>query len=146
MQKNEPPIVIEQKFDNPIETVWAAITDLDRMRQWYFENIPAFKAEVGFETRFEVNAGERVFPHCWKVTAVKPPELIAYDWRYEGYPGDSRLQIELFRQAVGTRLKLTHSVSESFPQDIPEFKRESGIAGWNYFIGTRLKEYLEKNR
>jgi hypothetical protein len=39
---------------------------------------------------------------------------------------------------------LTVEVLEDFPDDIPEFRRESCIGGWNYFINHRLKEYLDK--
>jgi len=31
-----------------------------------------------------------------------------------------------------------------FPDDIPEFKRESGVEGWNYLIKKSLKAFLEK--
>jgi hypothetical protein len=41
-------------------------------------------------------------------------------------------------------LRLTYIVIEKFPEDIPEFTRESGMVGWNYFIRKKLKEYLEK--
>jgi len=40
---------------------------------------------------------------------------------------------------------LSTEISESFPLDIPEFKRESCVEGWTYFIKKRLKEYLDKN-
>lgn len=43
-------------------------------------------------------------------------------------------------------LKLTHQVMESFPQDIPEFLRESGVKGWNYFIGESLKKFLDEGK
>jgi hypothetical protein len=33
---------------------------------------------------------------------------------------------------------------QSFPGHIPEFKRESCLAGWQYFIRERLKKFLEK--
>jgi len=33
-------------------------------------------------------------------------------------------------------------VLEDFPQDIPEFKRESGLAGWTYLILESLQKYL----
>ncbi len=33
---------------------------------------------------------------------------------------------------------------EKFPDNIPEFKRESDVAGWNYFIKDSLKEFLEE--
>jgi hypothetical protein len=52
---------------------------------------------------------------------------------------------ELFKEGDGTRLRLTHIVLKDFPDDIPEFKRESGLAGWRYFLGERLKAYLQKN-
>jgi len=59
---------------------------------------------------------------------------IIYNWKYEGYPGDSFVMFELFEQKKLTKLKLTHRGLESFPQDMPEFSRESGIAAWTYFI------------
>jgi hypothetical protein len=44
-----------------------------------------------------------------------------------------------------TKLTLSVEVQEDFPESIPEFKRESCIGGWNYFINNRLKEYLKNN-
>jgi len=143
MRKDEKPIVVEQTFNATIDTVWKAITEIDLMRQWYFENIPSFKAEVGFETQFNVTSQGREFLHMWKVTEVVPQKKLTYNWKYENYPGDSFVVFELFKQNNSTRLKLTTHVRESFPDDIPEFKRESCIAGWEYLIGKRLREYLE---
>ncbi len=144
MKKIDEPIIVEQTFNVSIEVVWKSITEIDLMRQWYFENIPEFKAEVGFEIQFNVNSQGRDFPHRWKVTEVEPLKKIAYNWKYDGYQGDSLVMFELFKQDNFTKLKLTHTVLESFPDNIPEFKRESGIAGWEYFIKKSLKDYLEK--
>ncbi len=44
---------------------------------------------------------------------------------------------ELSKHDDSTKLKLTHSVRESFPEDIPEFSGESCIAGWEFFLGQR---------
>lgn len=143
MRKEDEPVVVEQIFDRPSDVVWNAITRIDQMRQWYFPNIPAFKAEVGFETRFNVQNEGRDFLHLWKVTEVVPKKKLVYDWRFEGYAGDSFVVFELFEQDNSTKLKLTCHVRESFPQDVPEFKRESCVAGWDYFIRKSLKEYLE---
>lgn len=63
---------------------------------------------------------------------------------YEGYPGDSFVSFELSDEGDKTWLRLTHQVTESFPQDIPEFTRESCLGGWNFFIGENLKEFLEE--
>ena len=145
MRKTDKPIIVEQTFNTSIDTVWNSITEIDQMRQWYFENIPSFKPEVGFETQFNVQSQDRNFPHMWKVTEVVPLKMITYNWKYEGYQGDSFVMFELFKQNNLTKLRLTHQVQESFPEDIPEFSRESGVEGWTFFIKKSLKEFLEKN-
>lgn len=113
------------------------------MHQWYFEKIPSFKPEVGFKTQFNIKSGERNFLHNWEVLEVIPHKLIKYNWKYENYPGDSNVTFELLAENNKTKLKLTVEVLEDFPQNIPEFKRESCIGGWEYFIKDRLKKYLE---
>ena len=94
MRKNDEPIIVEQTFNTSIDTVWNSITEIDQMRQWYFENIPSFKPEVGFETQFNVQSQDRNFLHMWKVTEVVPLKMIIYNWKYEGYPGDSFVVFE----------------------------------------------------
>jgi uncharacterized protein YndB with AHSA1/START domain len=144
MRKGDEPIVIEQSFNSAVEKVWNAITDVNQMRQWYFENIPSFKPEVGFKTQFEVKGQSRSFLHMWEVTEVIPEKKIAYNWKYDGLQGDSAVVFELFDQNNLTTLTVTHHILESFPEEIPEFARESGVAGWTFFIGKNLKQYLEK--
>ena len=144
MKKTENPVVVEQTFNASIEKVWDAITDINQMHQWYFDNIPAFEARVGFETQFNVQSEERNFLHKWKVTEATPKEKIAYMWTFAGYPGEGLVVFELFSQKNSTLLRVTNHGLESFPQDVAEFERESCIAGWTYFIQKRLKEYLEK--
>jgi uncharacterized protein YndB with AHSA1/START domain len=143
MKHNEEPIVVEQMMDATAEAVWDAITQVDQMRRWYFDNIPSFKPEVGFETRFVIHNEDRKFPHVWTVTDVVPMKLISYDWRYEGYAGDSFVTFELSSHENLTKVRLTHQVRESFTADIPEFTRESGVAGWKYFINDRLRAFLK---
>lgn len=145
MRKNEKPIVVEHTFNATVAAVWNAITVLDQMRQWYFKDIPSFKPEVGFETQFMVQGQERNFLHMWKITEVVPRKSIEYNWKYEGYPGNSCVVFELFKVDGLTKLRLTHRVLEDFSGDIPEFSRESGIRGWSFLIGKNLKEFLEKN-
>ncbi len=144
MKKTDDPIVVEQSFDQSIEIVWDAITVLDKMKQWFFDNIPSFERVVGFETRFDIQVEDQIFPHLWKLIAVVPNEIITYDWKYEGYPGSSVVVFELFENGNRTILRLTATVIENFPDNIPAFKRESCIEGWNYFIKKRLKNYLEQ--
>jgi uncharacterized protein YndB with AHSA1/START domain len=143
MKKEDKPVVVEETFNKSVEEVWSAITELDQMVKWYFDNIPEFKPEVGFETKFIVKSEERTFPHLWKIVEVIPNKKIKYNWKYENYPGDSYVTFELFDEEGSTKLVVTNEVVEDFPNDIPEFKRESCKAGWNYFIKERLKNFLD---
>ncbi len=144
MKLFENPIEVKQTFPIPAETVWRAITDVTQMRQWFFEQIPAFEPAAGFHTEFDVQSGGRHFLHIWTVTDVEPLKRIRYDWRYRGYPGNSFVTFELTEQDSITTLTVTHTAREDFPNDVPEFQRESGVEGWTFFITHRLKLFLEK--
>lgn len=138
------PIQVEQTFKVSGATLWNAITQHEQMIQWYFENIPSFEATVGFKTGFNVNSGERDFYHLWEVTEVIPQQKIVYNWKYTDYEGDSNVYFEIIAQdEQSTTLRLTHEVVEAFDQNIPEFKPESCLGGWTYFIKERLVGFLK---
>ena len=137
------PIIVEQTYSASKAAVWRAITDRDQMVQWFFDTIRDFKAEVGFETEFTFNAEGVDYIHLWKVTAAEPELRMVQEWRYGGYAGQSTVSWEIDEVPAGTRLKLTHSGFEAYPQDIVAFQRASGLAGWTYFLQTSLKSYLE---
>lgn len=143
MKTTEEPIVIEQTFEASIKTVWKAITELEQMQKWYFEQISAFSPVEGFETQFTVHVNDKSFHHMWKVTEVSTNRKISYKWKYSGIPGDSVLTFELSDFKNGAKLKIEHRVIEDFPEGVPEFSRESGIAGGTYFIKESLKSFLD---
>jgi len=140
---NDQPILIEQIFKQPIEVVWKAITEKNQMIQWFFNSIPDFKAEVGYKTQFLIENDGRKFTHLWEIIEVIPKRKIVYDWRYKEYEGKGKVYFELFEENDQTLLRLTSTGIETFTADIPEFKREAGVNGWNYFIRQSLKTYLE---
>lgn len=143
MKKSDKPIIVEQVFNTSKTDLWKALTDINEMKKWYFENLPDFKPVKGFKTSFNVVSNGRNFLHEWEVTEVVPGERIAYGWRFEGYSGLSTTDFYIKEEGERVRLILTVTVQEDFPEDIEEFKRESCIGGWNYFINERLKNYLE---
>ncbi|MCT4602414.1 MAG: SRPBCC domain-containing protein [Marinifilum sp.] len=143
MTKDTIPVITEQIFTKSKEQVWKAITDPDEMCQWFFEDMPDYKAEVGFETKFNVDAGGREFMHLWKITEVVPFEKLVCKWEYEGYDGIAYVSYEFFDEKGGCKIRVTVTGIETFSDDVPEFRRESCEEGWNYFI-KRLQEYLDK--
>lgn len=136
------PIIVEETYGASVDQVWKAITNLEEMKKWYFDIIPEFKAEVGFKTHFLVENDGRKFTHCWEVTEVVPNQKITYTWTFSEYNGSGYTTWELSDEGDSTRLTLTNVVTDPYPADIPEFKRESGVAGWNYFVKQQLKNYL----
>lgn len=61
-----------------------------------------------------------------------------------GVEGASVATFEIIPEGEGqARLRLTHTGGETFSQEIPEFDREAGVAGWTWFLKDSLKKYLE---
>lgn len=138
------PFVIERTYNAPPKKVWRAITDKNEMKQWYFD-LAEFKLEVGFEFQFLGGKDEKSqYLHICKITEVVPEKKLTYSWRYDGYAGNSFVTFELFDEGNKTRLKLTHKGLETFPANISDFAKENFVAGWTSFIGTSLKEFVEK--
>ena len=142
MEERKVPIVVEQQLNANAAEVWKAITSQPEMIQWFFEEIPEFRAEEGFETRFTVDTGERKFEHLWKITAVERGRMIKYHWSYSEYPGAGMVVFEIAANEGGTRIRLTNEGLHTFPEEVPEFSRANCEGGWQYFIQDRLRKYF----
>ena len=139
------PIIVESQFDVDRDVLWKAISEHGMMVQWFFEEIPDFRPEVGFETSFNIAAVERDYFHLWKITEVVSGKKIVYDWQYKDVPGQGVVTFQLIDVPGSDRVKLqvTNEGLDSFPNEVPEFTVESCVGGWNYFINERLKSFLE---
>ena len=135
-------VVVERTFNAPVAKVWKALTDVDQMREWYFD-LKEFNPTVGFEFEFVVEHEGNRYHHLCRVTEVIPEKKIAYTWRYKDQPGDSLVTLELFAEGDKTRLKLTHSGIETFPKT-PAYARKNFENGWTQIIGTELKQFVER--
>lgn len=137
------PFVIERVLNASIEKVWNALTDKDEMKKWYFD-LDAFNPELGFHFKFAGKGakGEEYIHFC-EITELVPQKKIAYSWRYEGYHGNSVVRFELTAKGDKTHLKLTHEGLETFPQDNPDFAKDSFSKGWTELIGTLLPTFLK---
>jgi uncharacterized protein YndB with AHSA1/START domain len=144
MNASDEPSVTAQIFEASLAEVWAAISEVEQMRRWFFANIEAFEPYEGFKTKFTIENEGRSFPYVWKVTKAAPMRLLSYTWKYQKYQGDSEVIFELSKQHHQTKLTLTHQVTASFQEGIPEFSRQSCKSGWMFFIKQELKRYLEE--
>jgi uncharacterized protein YndB with AHSA1/START domain len=136
------PFVIEQTYNAPVSRVWDAITNNDKMKEWYFQ-LEEFKPEVGFKFTFWGGSKDKSYLHLCEVTDVVPGRKLTHSWKYDGYPGESFVTWELFDEGDKTRLRLTHAGLETFPAE-KDFARESFSKGWTYITGTSLKNFVEQ--
>jgi uncharacterized protein YndB with AHSA1/START domain len=134
-------VIMERILNAPVGRVWAALTEVDQMREWYFD-LKEFIPRVGFEFEFVVEHEGNRYHHLCRITEVIPERKISYTWRYQGDPGNSLVMFELFPDGNKTRLKLTHTGIETFPKT-PAYARKNFETGWNVLIGSELKQFVE---
>jgi uncharacterized protein YndB with AHSA1/START domain len=134
------PLIKEFMYNVPIEKVWWALTDKDAMKTWYFSQLQKFEPVVGFHFEFENADAE--YQKEWIVTKVTEGKTLAHSWAYKGYPGKSEVIFDLFSEGTQTRLRITQTHLESFP-DHTHFKRERFERGWDNLLGQNLKHILE---
>jgi uncharacterized protein YndB with AHSA1/START domain len=134
-------LIVECDFEATQAEMWDALVNIDKIRKWYF-NIAEFSPEVGFEFEFNGGSKAQTYVHKCRITIAEAPRRLAYTWCYENYEGNSFVSFELFEKTKRqTRLKLTHTGLETFPQQA-DFARESFQAGWEYIINTSLKGFI----
>lgn len=135
-------VVVEKLLDAPASTVWSALTDKDKMKQWYF-TLDDFKAEVGFVFRFtgKGSKGES-YLHTCKILDVVPNERLSHTWTYDGVEGHSIVTFELKDEGGKTKLTVTHTGLDSFPKGNPDFAPASFNGGWTALITVNLPKYL----
>ncbi|MFD0766964.1 SRPBCC domain-containing protein [Mucilaginibacter lutimaris] len=138
------PLVVERTLNAPVSQVWQALTDNEKMKQWYFK-LESFEPRIGFEFSFagQGSTGEK-FTHNCRITAVEPEKKLSYTWAYDGFPGSSEVSFELFPEGDKTLVRITHTGLDSFTQNGPDFGVDSFTKGWNHILGISLKNFVEK--
>jgi len=130
-------LVIERTYAASPERIWQALTDHDKLNQWFFK-LPDFKAEPGFEFRLADTNGKD--KHQCRMPEVVPGKRLTYEFTNLHVAGDSRVSWELFGEGGGTRVKVTHSGLDTFP-DTPGYQRKDYQGGWTYLVNS-LAKYL----
>jgi len=141
---NTAPLLFERTFNAPAAKVWAAITQKEQMKQWYFD-LKEFIPEPGFEFSFLGGPPDGIqYLHLCKILEVVPGKKLSHSWRYDGYEGDTVVTWELFDEGDKTTVKLTHAGLHTFPASNPDFAPYNFNEGWTNILGTSLRYYLEK--
>jgi uncharacterized protein YndB with AHSA1/START domain len=134
----------ERRLDHPPEKVWRALTEPDRLREWFPTDIEGERklgARIRFVFRADAPRAEdmpELLEHDPKdldgeFTEFDPPRLLAYTW------GDEDLRWELEPAAEGCRLIFTHTFDErsGIPHPAGPLKRAARDAsGWEVCLAS----------
>lgn len=135
--QSTPRLALERTYPQSPEQVWAAWTDPQALRQWFFPAdvpgvaIPKFDVRPGGEYRIEFAAGAAMEAHVAVGTfrEVVPGRRLVFTWDWQGQPPmGSVVHVELEKAGNGTRLTLRH---EGLPgQEAADLHR----LGWNAIL------------
>jgi uncharacterized protein YndB with AHSA1/START domain len=121
---------VDEMFEQPIDAVWRALTDPERLARWLMEN--DFEPRVGhkFTLREAPTAQWRGWMEC-QVLELDPPRRMVWSWS-SGMQGETttRVTFELRPEGRGTHLVLRHD------GDADATRRESLGGGWKRRLGA----------
>jgi len=99
-----PPIVLSIETPADRDVAWEALTDPDRVAEWFTDASPVGRAGDDYRLDFgdsavqgsivEVDRGRR-FSHTWRWEASEPEDETLVTWTVEALPkGGSRISLE----------------------------------------------------
>lgn len=136
-------IKVSSTYSFPVEKVWNAITKPEEMKKWYFF-VHNFELKEGNVFTFYEKESGGTYLHQCEILQIIPEKLFEHTWEHPSHSkGKSWLKWELEAvDAAHTQLTLTHSGLENFADAGPEFAPENYEGGWDAFVKTSLKNYL----
>jgi uncharacterized protein YndB with AHSA1/START domain len=101
-------VVLRRRYDAPIEDVWDACSDPDRLKRWFLP--VSGDLRLGGRFQIEGNAGGEIL-RC------EPPRLLAVSWVYGDNPADE-VELRLTPADGATVLELEHASAPGTPDGL----------------------------
>ena len=140
----------EVEYAHPVESVWSALTDPERMGLWImnFDNDVGemrtdFSPVVGASYRMDARQGRGWRGYVvGKVLEVVPRERLAITWAHSPYQdaNPARIEFTLAATAKGTRLRMMQT---GFPGVKGWFVMKGAQLGWRKMLNDSLRAVLD---
>lgn len=121
----------ERQIAQPVERVWAALTEPEELKTWFYPFVGTLAAGETVVIPWDEDGGLTS-----KIVEFDPPKVFAWTWHKPGEP-ESIVRWELSPESTGTKFVLTHSLpvlAANEPTDT--------LAGWQEHIDTMV-DHLE---
>jgi uncharacterized protein YndB with AHSA1/START domain len=116
----------ELRIEARPETVFAFLTDPDKMTRWKGDSAQLDARPGGV---YRVQIGQAIV--VGEFVELDPPHRVVFTWGWEGNddvpPGSSTVEVTLMPDGEATILRLVH-------RDLPEEQRAEHDGGWKYFL------------
>lgn len=133
-------IELQRHYDAPVDDVWNAITDPDRLGRW----LKPVTGDFRLGGSFELDGGEH-----GEILACDPPQRLRVSWLFgpeaDEWPGTSEVEVRLSRDpAGGTAFELVHAAAVGEPM-FPTYGPGAGGVGWDLHL-LALAGYLAERK
>lgn len=132
---SELKIVFEIEIEAPPEKVWAKLTSLEGMNEWFSKKL-TFEFRVGGRFQMDVSIpGDGDFTFFGEVVTIDPPHELAFTWieQEKGknpWPVATLVSFKLQPSQRGTLVRLTHSGFDELEGELARREYEGHIEGW----------------
>ncbi len=118
--KNGYQAKYERHLKFPVERVWEALTDNDKLSKW-FQELSIEELKAGGKIKFDMQDGTY---EELEIIEVKLFSVLEYTW------GEDRVRFELYQEANGCRLVLIETIKEITDHTSKD------LAGWHVCLDT----------
>ena len=108
-------IVIYAEIDAPRDRIWRALTEEERIAEWWGSYVSLDARLGGRLTERWTDAGGREVVTIGEVVRLIPPRTLELRWADDDWDESTRVLFQLEEVADVTRLKLEHSGWDAFP-------------------------------
>ncbi len=134
-------IISKVQIKEPASKIWEALTQKDKMKEWYFD-IPDFELREGSVFNFYEPGGENKFHHRCVIREIVPDKKFSHTWTYpELSKGESLVTWFLTEKNGLTEVTVQHEGTKSFADAGADFAEENYQMGWDGFMSV-LKNYV----
>ena len=131
----------EYEFKHPMSKVWDAISNGDKISQWFIKT--DFIPEEGFQYTFKHEVGDDCTTINGTVLKANPINELVYTWIVEGTEAITTVSWVLSESNGVTKLLLEHSGISNYPADTVSPMFNSFSSGWDN-CASDLANFLAK--
>ena len=122
-------VEVRRRYDAPVEDVWNAVTDPQRLARW----LKPVTGDLRLGGSFELDGGEH-----GEILRCEPPSLLRVSWLFgpdaDEWPGTSEVEVRLSPGPAGdTEFELVHAAAVGEPL-FPTYGPGAGGVGWDLHL------------